>query len=64
MGFETILIHDACATRDLKFGDEVISARDVHLSTLSTLRAYAKIVSTQEFLRQQGSPDPDTGNTP
>lgn len=50
LGFETVLIHDACATRDLKYGDEVISARDVHLSTLSTLRAYAKILSTREFL--------------
>lgn len=50
LGFKTMLIHDACATRDLKFGDEVISARDVHLSTLSTLRAYAKILSTREFL--------------
>jgi nicotinamidase-related amidase len=50
LGFETMLIHDACATRDLIFEDEVISARDVHLSTLSTLRAYAKILSTREFL--------------
>ena len=50
LGFETILIHDACATRDLKFEDEVIAARDVHLSTLSTLRAYATIQSAAEFL--------------
>ena len=50
LGFETILIHDACATRDLKYGDELIAAKDVHLSTLSTLRAYAKVVSTKDFL--------------
>ncbi|MFC2115546.1 cysteine hydrolase family protein [Bacteroidota bacterium] len=50
LGFETVLIHDACATRDLKFGDEVVAAKDVHLSTLSTLRAYAKVVSAEEFL--------------
>ena len=50
MGFETVLIHDACATRDLKFGDDIIAAKDVHLSTLSTLRAYARIQSTAEFL--------------
>ena len=50
LGFETILVHDACATRDLKFEDEVIAAKDVHLSTLSTLKAYARIMSTAEFI--------------
>ncbi len=50
LGFEAILIHDACATRDLKFDDTLISARDVHLSTLSTLRAYATILSAAEYL--------------
>ena len=50
LGFKTILIHDACATRDLKFGDEIVKAKDVHLSTLSTLRAYADVLSTEEFL--------------
>ena len=50
LGFETILIHDACATRDLSFEDENIAAQDVHLSTLSTLKAYASILSTSEYL--------------
>jgi len=50
LGFRTILVHDACATRDLKFGDDIIKARDVHLSTLSTLRAYAEIISAEEYL--------------
>ncbi len=50
LGFETILIHDACATRDLKFEDEIIAAQDVHLSTLSTLKAYATIMSTGEYI--------------
>ena len=52
LGFETILIHDACATRDLKYGEKIIAAEDVHLSTLSTLRAYARILSAEEFLRE------------
>ena len=54
LGFETILIHDACATRDLKFENEVISAKDVHLSTLSTLRAYATLLSVSEYLTMEG----------
>jgi len=50
LGFETILIHDACATRDLTFEDEIIAAKEVHLSTLSTLKAYATVMSTSEYL--------------
>ena len=49
-GFKCILIHDACATKDLKFGDKTIKAEDVHYSTLSTLKNYANVISTVEYL--------------
>lgn len=49
-GFKCILIHDACATRDLKIGDKTIKAEEVHNSTLATLKSYSKVVSTEEFL--------------
>jgi nicotinamidase-related amidase len=49
--FETTLIHDACATRALKFGDREVSAADVHSSTLSSLnRYYARVIDTETFL--------------
>jgi nicotinamidase-related amidase len=51
LGYKCILIHDACATKDLKFGDHVIKAADVHYSTLATLRSYAKVISVAEFLK-------------
>ncbi|QKG79265.1 cysteine hydrolase family protein [Tenuifilum thalassicum] len=50
-GFKVTLIHDACATKDLKWENEIIQAKMVHLSTLSTLKSYAKIMSTEEFLK-------------
>jgi nicotinamidase-related amidase len=51
LGFECILVHDACATRALKFQEKLISAEDVHYSTLSTLsRTYAKVIDTKTFL--------------
>jgi nicotinamidase-related amidase len=50
LGFKCILIHDACTTKDLKFGDKVVKAEDVHYSTLSTLKSYALVESTSEFL--------------
>jgi nicotinamidase-related amidase len=34
LGFRCILIHDACATKDLKFGDKTIKAEDVHIKEL------------------------------
>jgi nicotinamidase-related amidase len=53
LGFKCILIHDACTTKDLKFEDKVIKAEDVHYSTLSTLKSYATIESTAEFLSKK-----------
>ena len=51
LGFECVVVADACATRDLKYGDRTVPAADVHASTLATLnRTYAKVVDTQEFL--------------
>ena len=51
-GFKCILIHDACATKDLKFGDKTINAEDVHYATLSTLKSYALVQSTAEYLKK------------
>jgi len=50
-GFKCILIHDACATRDLRFNDKIIKAEDVHYSTLSTLKNYSQVVSTKEYIK-------------
>ncbi|MBK6965824.1 MAG: cysteine hydrolase [Bacteroidales bacterium] len=52
-GFECIVIGDACATKDLKFGDRVIKAEDVHYSTLATFRPYAKVMDTVEYLKNE-----------
>jgi nicotinamidase-related amidase len=52
-GYKCILIHDACATRDLKYGDILIKAEDVHYCTLATLKNYATVESTEEFLEEK-----------
>lgn len=51
-GFSCTVIHDACATRDIRFAGKTVKARDVHLATLSALTAYGKIVSAEEFLEE------------
>ncbi len=53
LGFTVILIEDACATKDLVYQGDTIPARMVHLSTLSTLRVYAKVLTTREFLKSR-----------
>jgi len=48
-GYHVYLLHDACATRNLKFGDREVSAADVHASTLATLKSYATVISVAEW---------------
>ena len=52
LGFNCTVIGDACTTRDLKYGDEIVSAKEVHYSTLSSLSGYyARIASTEEIIQ-------------
>jgi nicotinamidase-related amidase len=48
-GYGVILLHDACATRNLKFGDREVTAADVHASTLATLKSYDTVLSVAEW---------------
>jgi nicotinamidase-related amidase len=51
--FECIVVHDACATRSLKFQDREIPAEAVHYSTLASLsRFYAKVMDAETFLKE------------
>ena len=51
-GLEVTVIHDACATRALAFGDQTIPAAQVHGAFLAALGfIYAKVVSAAEFLK-------------
>ncbi len=51
-GFRCTVIEDACTTKDLKFGDHIIKAMDVHYSTLSTLKSYAKVTDVETYLKK------------
>lgn len=52
LGYDCIIVGDACATRDLIYDDHTILAIDVHYSTLKTLESYAKVVTTETLLKQ------------
>lgn len=50
-GFKCIVVQDACATRPLKWGERIVSAADVHASTLASLdRFYAKVVNASDLI--------------
>jgi len=53
LGYECTVIKDACATRDLKFDEVTVAAQQVHISTLATLKSYAKVAGLKEFLESQ-----------
>ncbi|MGK9184751.1 cysteine hydrolase [Priestia filamentosa] len=53
LGFETTLIEDACATRELSYQDKVVPAEQVHYAFVSALDSmYANVISTEDFLKE------------
>jgi nicotinamidase-related amidase len=53
LGFETTLIEDACATRDLSYQGNVVPAEQVHYAFVSALQGmYANVISTEDFLQR------------
>jgi len=51
LGFDCVVAHDACATRDVEFEGKRVAANDVHAAYMSALGfAYAKVVPTTNVL--------------
>lgn len=54
LGMYTTLIHDACATKDLVWENNMILAEDVHHAFMASLQGtFAEVVSTNEFLQMR-----------
>ena len=49
-GFQVIVAEDACATRDLSYGDTTIPAEYVHKAFLAALKSYGKVMKSEEIL--------------
>ena len=55
LGFDCVVAHDACATRDVEFEGKKVAAADVHAAYMSALGfAYAKVMRTGEALKGLG----------
>ncbi|CFX02184.1 Uncharacterized isochorismatase family protein YddQ [Candidatus Filomicrobium marinum] len=50
-GYNVTVIHDACASRDLEFNGVQVPAAQAHAAFMAALAfAYAKVISTEEYL--------------
>lgn len=55
MGYPVTVLHDACATMDLRFGDVTVPAAHVHASMMAAFAfGYASVRSTQDYLSDAG----------
>jgi len=52
LGFETTVVHDACATMPLEFGGRAVGAPDVHAAFIAALGdGYAAVASADEVAK-------------
>ena len=55
-GFSCTVVSDACATRDLEFDGESVSAKDVHAAFMAALRVpYASVVTARGLVSGDNS---------
>jgi len=53
LGVACVVVHDACATRDLEFEEKTVIASDVHASFMAALgSAYAQVISCSAFFAE------------
>jgi nicotinamidase-related amidase len=50
LGFEVLVAADACATRDLKYGETLIPAEQVHKAFLAALKSYGEVLTTEQVI--------------
>ncbi len=50
LGFKVLIAEDACATRDLTYGDTVIPAEHVHKAFLAALKSYGDVMKSEEII--------------
>ncbi len=52
LGFKLVVVEDACATRDLTYGETTIPAEHVHKAFLAALKSYGQVMSAGQVMAQ------------
>src|SRR5512138_2853152 len=50
LGFQVIVVEDACASRDLQFSDTTIPAEHVHKAFLAALQSYGQVMTAEQVI--------------
>jgi nicotinamidase-related amidase len=50
LGFKVIVAEDACATRDLTYGDTAVPAEHVHKAFLAALKSYGQVMKADDVI--------------
>jgi nicotinamidase-related amidase len=50
LGFEVLVAADACATRDLRYGETLVPAEHVHKAFLAALKSYGEVLTTDQVI--------------
>ena len=50
LGFQVLIAEDACATRDLKYGETIIPAEYVHKAFLAALKSYGQVMTSEQII--------------
>lgn len=55
LGYKVLVVEDACATRDLQYGETLIPADHVHKAFLAALRSYGDVLPAGEVMARLAS---------
>lgn len=58
LGYKIIVAEDACATRDLKYGDTIIPADHVQKAFLAALRSYGDVLPANQVMARLAADRP------
>ncbi len=50
LGFQVWIAEDACATRDLTYGETIIPAEHVHKAFLAALKSYGQVMASEQII--------------
>jgi nicotinamidase-related amidase len=57
-GYKIIVVEDACATKDLKYGETAVPAEHVHKAFLAALRSYGEVMPANQVMARLAADRP------
>jgi nicotinamidase-related amidase len=58
LGYKILVVEDACATRDLKYGETVVPSEHVHKAFLAALQSYGEVMPANQVMARLAADRP------